>query len=354
MRALRLNSISIVLSANNSIKSFNLNHFKTIMVLLLLSGTGVGYAQTNEDSIKKVTKKIITDKFPTARFFDLQYEHFSESDYDSKLYGEDFQKGTITEQTRLKAAFNIPILKKQKWTLSTSLRYKLESFDIANVKNVSQQLPSLAVTKSEDYHYFSGSMNFTYYSQLFNKTAIYNGSIIGDGSDEGFERLTGFVGASLVLQRTENTTMTIGLIALIDQTAQLPALPTFTYEHRFKKSPWTIDFILPRYLYFRRPLLKNGRLSVGSIFEGESFYTYNNQPGFANTYSYTRNEIKSGIVYEYHVSKDFITTFRAGVANVFNGRLTEKGKRQSDNILGNSQQASGYFSVGVSYNPFRN
>lgn len=327
------------------------NNLKAVIMMLFFLPCNSITAQT-EDSIKKNTSRLIRDKFPSTRFFDLQYEQLGNNAFDSKLYGNDYEKGSLTGQHRVRAAFNVPLIKKQKWTITSSLRYKFDSFDLVDVENTSGSSPVLQNRRNYEYHYFSGALSFTYISKLFNKAAIYNASIIGDGSDEGFERITGLVSASLVLKRTQSTTITAGLIAFVDKMAQFPILPTFTYEHHFANSKWSADLVLPSYFYMRRPLLENGRISLGSSIDTDSFYTYPNQPCFSTIYKYTRLEVKSGLMYEYNGGKDLTTTFRAGIANVFNGRLTQKGENQHSYIFNDNRTASGYFNIGISYNHF--
>ena len=41
----------------------------------------------------------------------------------------------------------------------------------------------------EDFHYLFSSLNFTYFSTLFNKRTIYSSSVIVEGSDQHFERV---------------------------------------------------------------------------------------------------------------------------------------------------------------------
>ena len=46
-------------------------------------------------NVRSEVKKIITEKFPSTRFLDFEYEITSAGDYDSKLYNELYEKGEI-------------------------------------------------------------------------------------------------------------------------------------------------------------------------------------------------------------------------------------------------------------------
>jgi len=323
---------------------------KIYLVMLMVPVMSIT-AQVQNDSIKKKTQKAIMSSFSSTRFLDLQYEQFSESDYDSDLYDKAFEKGTIKSQKRFKAAVNIPIIKKKKWVLSGSLRYKFESFEFENVQNFPTAVPAIYHSNNEDFHTFATGVNFTYFSTLFGKTFIYNASIIADGSDNGFERVNGLLIGSLILKRTESTTITTGLLLQTNNTSISPILPVLSFEHQFRNSAWKIDLVLPKYIYFRRPLFDKGRLSLGTSFDGELFYTYPNQDGLKEVYSYSRNEVKTGFVYEYQVNKRIIATFRGGLSTIFSGQLRERG--QTDEIIKTKQDRNGYFNVGISFNPFK-
>lgn len=306
----------------------------------------------DETAVKKEVRKEIADKFAVARVFDVQYQQYLPSDYDAKLFGREYESGEIQNRMKLRVAANIPFLRKPRWTLTSSFNYKYESFELADVAN--RQDASIPVySKTMDFHYLSAAVSFTYFARLFKKPFIYNFSVIADGTEKDVQRLKGLFAATLVLKKTERTTMTAGIIGLLDPASVVPVLPVFTLEHRFENSPWTFDFILPQRLFFKRPLFENGRLSLGTELASEGFYVALNQPGLARVYDFRQLELRSGITYEHKLHKSVIATFKGGIANVFNSRLTERGKSTNDYIYNTTQDGTGYFSVGVSFNPFK-
>jgi len=303
-----------------------------------------------EQSIKQKATQALTNRFPSTRLFDVQYLQYLPTNFDSELFDVPFEKGEIKNHNRLSVNANLPIIMRPKWNISTSLRYRYETFDLNNVESrIDNTIPSY--DRKLDYHYLSGSLNFTYFSTLFKKPFLYNASIIVDGTEKDAERIKGFFGATIILKKTERTTIGVGLIIFVDPTSPVPAAPTFLWEHKFENSPWTMDFILPQRLLFKRDLFKDGRLSIGSELGGDGFYTYINQPGFAKVYDYRVLEVKSGLTYEHSFSKSVIATFKAGYSNVFNSRISERGEKTSDYIFSSKQDGTAYFSVGFSFNP---
>ena len=318
---------------------------------LLLSLFFCLFANAQEQAtVKENATKAFTNRFPTTRLFDVQYQQYLPTDFESELFDVPYDKGEITNHNRLSVSANLPVIMKPKWNITTSIRYRYESFESTDVASrVDNSIP--IYDQKDEFHYLSGALSFTYFSKLFNKPFIYNASVIVDGTEKDAERIKGFFGATIILKKTERTTIGVGLIILVDPTSPVPASPTFMMEHRFENSPWIFDFILPQRLMFKRELFGDGRLSLGTELNANGFYTYVNQPGFAKVYDYRVLEINSGLTYEHSFSKSIIGSFRAGFANVFNSRISERGENTSDYIYSSKQDGTGYFSVGFSFNP---
>ncbi|GGI23701.1 hypothetical protein [Pedobacter mendelii] len=304
------------------------------------------------DSIKRETKEFITDKFPTTRPIDVQFEQFGSRNFDSKLFGESFQRGKIDNESRLRIALNIPVFKTRKYVITTSLRYKYNHYDFNDV--TPSGLYGLTNQRSEmSFHYLSAAGSFTYFSKLFGKPVIYNATLNVDGDENGIQRVKGLFAAALVLKRSQNTLITVGLLGLIDRTAISPILPSFSWKQSFSNSQWSLDLILPRHLKVQRPLFKNGRLSLGSELLGEGFYVKPGQFFLPGTYEYTQLEIKSGATYEHALGSKLILTLKGGIANTLVARLYQKNAAFSDYVYENTQDGVGYFNIGISFNPFK-
>ena len=308
-------------------------------------------AQVKQSKLKNVTDSIIRAEFPRTRVFNIEYGHSFSRDFESKVFDENFQKGEITNQKSINLSANIPIYNYKKWTFTASGNYKFNEVEFNNLDNIATST-LYEQNGTVNFHNFSTAISTTLFSSLFKKPLIYNGSIIVDGNDKGIERLKAFIGASIILKRTANTTITTGLIAFIDPTSQIPFFPTFTYNHKFENSPWEFDFILPQRVIFRRPISSFGRLSLGTEFGGNGFYVNVNEPNFPEVFEYSQLEINSGVTYEHKLSNNLIATFKGGLTNFVSNRLTEKGEPNKDYIYKNKQDATGYFNVGFSFNPF--
>lgn len=309
-----------------------------------------GTQQQSTDSLQQKATQGIKEKFPRTRILNFEYGQSLSRDFTSELFEEGFQDGEIKTQRNFNVSANIPIYKTRKWGVTGSLNYQFSEFEFDDIETT-----GISVFEQNgivNFHNFSVAVSSTYFSTLFKKPVIYNASLIVDGNDEGVERLKGLAGLSFILKRTERTTITLGAIVFIDPTSQIPFFPTFTYNHRFKNSKWEVDFILPQRLLLRRPIGENGRFSIGSTFGSTGFYVNVDSPGFADVFEYSQLEIESGIIYEHRFSNYLIGTFQGGLQNFISNRLTEKGEPTSDFIYKNEQEATGYFQVGFSIDPF--
>ncbi|TRW26655.1 hypothetical protein FMM05_04565 [Flavobacterium zepuense] len=307
-------------------------------------------AQEAEPTNKQKFQSAIADKFPFARVFDVKYTQYLPKDFESKLFDEDFIEGRIKNQSKLNIAANLPVIMKPKWNVTASAAYKYEHADIDQVVGLNDLGQSFS-NHSYDRHYISGALSFTYFSTLFKKPFIYNASVITDGDERAAQRIKGFVGGTIVVKANAKTKIAVGAIVLIDPASPVPAAPVFTLEHKFN-SGWIIDIILPQRAFIKHDIFTNGRLYLGTELIADGFYLNSTQPGFAKVYDYRQLETRSGATYEHWFGDGLIGTFKVGLANVFNSRVTERGESTNDYILSTTQNGTGYFSVGFSYNPF--
>lgn len=321
-----------------------------IFISIVIFTSTLANAQESTDSLQQKATQGFKEKFPRTRILNFEYGQSLNRDFDSELLDKKIREGEIKSQRYFNASANIPIYKARKWMVTGSLDYQFNEFEFDNVKTT--DVTGFEQNGIVDFHNFSTALSSTYFSSLFKKPVIYNASLIVDGSDDGLKRVKGLVGLSFILKRTERTKMTLGAFVFINPTSQIPFFPTFSYNHRFKNSKWEVDFILPQRLLFRRPIGKNGRLSLGSTFGSTGFYVNVDNSDFADVFEYSQLEIKSGIIYEHRFSHYLIGTFQGGLQNFISNRLTEKGEPTEDFIYKNSQDATGYFQIGISIDPF--
>ncbi|AXB58368.1 hypothetical protein [Flavobacterium fluviale] len=87
------------------------NPLKKKHYLLLLVCTFSKTQAQATDGLDKKIRTAIAARFPQRRNFDFQFEQFSTANYKSELFDNDFERGTVSSQRRLKLAVSLPIIK---------------------------------------------------------------------------------------------------------------------------------------------------------------------------------------------------------------------------------------------------
>jgi hypothetical protein len=294
------------------------------------------------DSIPQKVVAFVTDKFPQSRDFNLEFTQLTPYKYSSSLYGADQPDNKIKSFQQLKANANIYFFKHKKWILNAALNYRYTSMNAEN------NAFFFAEEKNKgDFHYHSEALSITHISKLFNKIAIYSATTSVDGSEQHFERVRGMLTGALILKADAKTKMTLGVAIFIDPSAQVPALPIFTYEHRFNNG-WVADVILPKKIMVRKDVFSNGRISLGTEMDNTSFYLYR----LDRRYEFRQLEINSGAIYEHNLGSNFIATLKTGVRVMPRARIFDKEESFKDYTLETTAKPSFYFNGGISYNPF--
>ena len=325
---------------------------KLQFTFIALISASILLAQNNDSILKATYRKKIKGEFPKTRMFNLEYNLQGPTAFTSKLFDENFSKGTIDSQREVNFISNIPLYKNKKWTYTGSLNYRFNEFVFSDVENVSSST-NYTSNKYEQFHTFAIVLSTTYTSKLFNKPFIYNGSLILDGGEQGFERIKGIIGASIVLKATKNKVFSIGTLVFIDPTAIMPILPIISYNQKFENSNYELDIFLPQRLFFRKNISHFARLSLGSRLAPSGFYVYNDGRNILlpNTSEYAQIEVQSGLTYEHLLNKKCIITISGGVSSFITSRLTEKAQPIREYYYSNQQEAKGFFNIGLSYNP---
>lgn len=306
-----------------------------------------GFAQTTDSTnVPKRAEAYAADKFAIARPLNIEYTFAAPYKFTPETNGKSLPDSKVTSFSQLKVSTNFNFIKRKNWLLgfTAGYRYTTGGADLTE--------PSTGNIKVVDrnFHYLFSSVNFTYFSTLFNKRTIYTSSIIVDGSDKHFERLRGLVTGSMVLKANQRTKLIVGLLVNIDPSAQSIIMPTFSWEHKFNNG-LIADITFPRSLYLRKYVFTNGRISLGADLDRNSFYLYNID-GTAQKYEYRQLDINSGLTYEHVIAKKFVLTARTGIKIAAAGRMFKKEDSFNDPVYEVKPDPTFFTSVGISFNPF--
>jgi hypothetical protein len=320
------------------------NKLLLTVAALILSKTG--FAQ-NQDSVARKVVAYAANKFPVTRTFNFEFSGSGAYNFTSTLRGEALPAGRVTNWTQTKASANINFIQSKSWILGTTFTYRLTSLTAA----LDEPVSGLNSSVNENFQYHTSSLNLTHISKLFNKTAVYTGSLTVDGSERQFERVKGLVTASIVLKANAKTKFIVGVLGNFDPSTQTPILPLISYEHRFD-SGLIADITLPRNIFIRKNVFNgNGRITLGTELDRSSFYLYN-LDNSRTTYEFRQVDINNGLIYEHRLWDYFILTMKGGVRITPSSRIFDRYKSFNDYVFQAKPDPTLYFNVGLSFNPF--
>lgn len=301
----------------------------------------------SKDSVNLPKRAVVyaADKFAIARPLNIEFTNASPYNFTSVRGDNSLPESKVNSFTQAKVSANFNFIKRKTWLLGATAGYKYTSVEADMTNPFTQEIQTL----NNDFHYLFSSVNFSYFSTLFNKRTIYSSSIIVDGSDQHFERIKGLFSGVMVLKANARTKMTVGVLVNVDASAQTPFVPIFTYEHKFSNG-LIMDITLPKSLYLRKYVFNSGRISLGTELDRTSFYLYNID-GTSQRYEYRQLDINSGLIYE-HAIGDFVITAKTGMKLTPSGRLFRKEDSFNDAVYEIKPDPTFYFNVGVSFNPF--
>ena len=300
----------------------------------------------SQDSIPKRAAAYAADKFAIARPFNIEFTNTAPYNYTAKTGGKSLPQSKVTSFSQVKVSANVNFIKRKTWMLGATLGYRYTSAGADVI------IPATGGIQTTDdgFHYHFTSLNFAYFSTLFNKRTIYTSSILVDGSDQHFERVKGVLTGTMVLKANQRTKMMVGVMISIDPSSQSPFIPTFTYEHKFSNG-LIADVTLPRSIYLRKYVFTNGRLSLGTEMDRTSFYLYDID-GTSQKYEYRQLDINSGLVYEHVIASHFLVTAKTGMKLTPSGRIFKKEDSFGSPVFETSPDPAFYFNIGLSFNPF--
>lgn len=303
-------------------------------------------AQSQDSLAKKVTE-YAADKFAERRPFSIDYKRYANYNSSSTLRGHDLPDGEFTKWSQLSASANINLFQNRRWLVQANGFYRYVSAEY----NFPTSTTGTSQTVSRDLHYHTESLNLTYFSKLFGKTAIYSGSINIDWSERSLERVRGVFTGAIVLKANNRTKINVGILYSTDPGMFIRVIPTLLFEHKFNESLMA-DVFLPRYAYLRKKVFGNGRLSAGWELDPQTTFFLNDLDDSGTTYQYRQVDVNPGLLYEHILPGSIILSLRAGVRINPYARTFEKDRSFTDYTWEGRADAAPYVNIGFSFNPF--
>lgn len=325
-------------------------HIRIFFVLFLLLSFSLAFSQDNtaQDSISYKAHAYIAQQFAKARPLNIEFTSGAPYQFTSKVGDSEVAGNWVENFSQAKISSTFQLITKKKWTLGATVSYKYSHYDLL----LSDNQNIVSQSKEMNLHYHQESINATYITRWFNRTTFLTSSFLIDGSDAFFGRAKGFATATMLLKNTEKTKMTAGFAIIIDPSANVPMVPTFTLHHQFRNRI-TADIIVPKHIMFRKHIFEKSRLSIGTEIESNSLYLRNINPAnLSQKYEYRQVNLNSGITFEHLIGNHVILLAKTGVKSLVRDSMFKKENNFNDDEFSSRQESFFYFNVGLSFNPF--
>ncbi|WP_149695609.1 hypothetical protein [Chitinophaga sp. CF418] len=290
--------------------------------------------------------KELTIRYPGLRKFTISLSSFGYSDFDVKLDDRDFASGKIKTE-RISTFFNSPAIKWKGNSLSASIYYTYTS---TMLKNISNKLPEVQLTPlTSDKSTFDLALNYSRSDKIFDHPIVY--SLVARGITDGvnsFRRLNLNGSINLPLKKTENTTFSVGLLVLIDQSSPIPVEPIVNYYHKFVSSGLELIVDLPTGVNLKKQVAKNAWVSAGSNQHSYTIFYDRHNAFLDGKVSYNTIELKNGAAFEYLFAKNIMLTLDGGLNSFLSARLFKDGENYNNASIASGNKSVPYVNVGLS------
>ncbi|MGE0088595.1 MAG: DUF6268 family outer membrane beta-barrel protein [Bacteroidales bacterium] len=305
------------------------------------------------DSIKMVYLEQAALKYPLVRQISISSEYVSSQRMVSRSNGEVHLKGDV-QLIRSKFNAKIPVLSWRQNTISASVGVLHQNMMFDNLQSVYNS--ALTDDRGIDVTTLSFAVGFSGVDSLFNCPMIYslNASGIADRTVENYRfAYTGV--ASFNIKRSAKTNLSLGIVASIDPSLIVPVFPLISYSYRFQNRKMELLADLPYRLQLRKELSSKSFLSVGTELGGSTFFFKIKNSSLPLDVVYATSELKSGLLYEYRVSRKIVLSINGGILTPISSKVFRKGHYlPNDYLVKSSVSSEPYINVSISMLPFMN
>lgn len=332
---------------------------KLNFLILFFSSISFSYAQeaTEEaklkmDSIKSVYVDQAALKYPRIRQFSISHQENGATNMTSKLYGKDLFKSKF-RSARTTINFSLPIISTEKNIVAANLGVIHQFFGIRDITSYDQNQP---VVETDTYiPMINLGAAYVRRDSLFGRPITYTASVNALVNPDFSSRQFTFTGLiSIPLKKTENSNLTGGAVVLLDPSSPAPFFLYVSYYRNFRSIGLELMADMPYRLALRKELSKKSSLTWNTEMVGSnSFFEFEiPHPDLPKKMTFSTLEIKSGLLYEYHLTKKLVLSASAGINSTVKSRILEQGAKPNDYFIKNKNSMGPYAQVGLSLLPF--
>lgn len=307
------------------------------------------YQRVVADSLKKNAISEAAINNPTLRQIHISTDLISKGEITSKLYGQPLFKGK-GQTIRTSAIFNIPVKSWGKNSVVATTSYFAQHLKIDEIERPDGTLSSNEI----EYNEFTVGLTATFQRRdiLFGKPVFYMASISGLTNEASSIKKLSYLGSAIfLLKQTSTTRIATGIIVNIDPSMSVPAIPLFTYWHKFGNN-LEFNVGVPTGIGLKKAITKNLWANIGTSVSGSVAFLnldYQNLPKDVN---YTTIDLKNGLGLEYRLAKKFMFGVNGGILMPINARAFERNQSSNDYFLDNKLNKTPYINFTFSILPF--
>nr|WP_067058273.1 hypothetical protein [Mucilaginibacter sp. L294] len=329
-----------------------------LIAAILSSAVSTTFAQTAKelatkhmvDSLKMAALSDYATRYPFLRQGFLATDITGGRNVKAELNGKDLYAGEMNI-TRVRASFNIPLAQWGKNTVTGTVSYQQTHFDTHDIQSYSPQFTAKDQSITKNAVGFTAS--YSHSDSLFNHPVNFGGSISGLTDEfSSIKRINYLGNISVPIKRSQYSSLTVGLVVIIDPSAVAPVVPFISYWHKYKNSDWELFVDLPQRIVVRKQLTKKSWVFLGSELGGSLYFFDLNQPNLPQNAIYSAMEIRSGATFEYLVTKKLVLGVSSGLYSTASPRLFDHNDKPSDYFAKINGGSAPYINFSLSFLPF--
>jgi hypothetical protein len=332
---------------------------RTIFALTILIGFFIcpAKAQTKsqqmlkmKDSLTMVALSEYATRYPLLRQGILTTDLVGKTNIKTEIKGKDFYEAEMSI-SRVRSNFNIPLAHWGRNFVTGTISYQNARFESTNVKNLNSEyiFSDHSITKST----VGLTLSFNRSDSIFNHPISYGGSLSGVTDEFSSIKRVNYLGTVTVpVNRSKNSSLTLGLVVIINPSAVTPVIPIISYWHKYASSSLELFVDLPSRIALRKQLSKRSWIFAGSELGGNLFFFDLNQPLLPQSTTFSSIEIKTGATIEYLATKKLVLGLNGGLLTTASPRMFEQDDKPTAYFLKGNNSSAPYISFSVSFLPF--
>lgn len=305
--------------------------------------------QATADSLKKDAISQAAINNPALRQIHISTDIIGSGDITSKLYGQPLFKGKA-RTVRTSAILTVPVKSWGNNSITATGSYYAQHIKVNEI-----EMPDGSFSDHEiNYNKFTVGLTATFLRRdiLFGKPVFYMASITGLTNEASSIKKLSYLGSAIfLLKQTQSTRVLAGVIINIDPSLNIPAIPLFTYWHKFKNNV-ELNIGIPTGFGLRKEVTKNMWANLGTSISGSIAFFNLNYPNVPTDVNYTVLDLKNGLGLEYRLAKRFMVGVNGGVLTPMSARAFERNQSSKNYFLDNKLGNSGYINFTFSVLPF--